>query len=196
MAAPEALSYDGAELLAQVKAMLKERGAMTVRGVAQNFSIIDKNKNRLIDASELEEGLRQMGVNLVPEQVSALLAHFDKDGSGQIDLNEFMVAIRGDMNAARLSWVSAAYDKLDKNKDGKVTLDDIAKIVDVSQFPEVVNGQKTAKQVYMQYMSCWETQEVDGVVTYDEFVDYYKDVSASVDSDEMFAAIMKSAWKL
>lgn len=67
---------------------------MTVRGVAQNFSIIDKNKNRLIDASELEEGLRQMGVNLVPEQVSALLAHFDKDGSGQIDLNEFMVAIR------------------------------------------------------------------------------------------------------
>lgn len=100
------------------------------------------------------------------------------------------------MNAARLSWVSAAYDKLDKNKDGKVTLDDIAKIVDVSQFPEVVNGQKTAKQVYMQYMSCWETQEVDGVVTYDEFVDYYKDVSASVDSDEMFAAIMKSAWKL
>jgi Ca2+-binding EF-hand superfamily protein len=100
------------------------------------------------------------------------------------------------MNSARLSWINAAYDKLDKNKDGQVTLDDIAKIIDISTFPEVVNGSKTPKEVYMQYMSCWETQKVDGIVTFEEFVDYYKDVSASVESDEMFAAIMKSAWAL
>ena len=94
VAAPEALSYDGAELLAQVKAMLCERGALGVRGVAQVFKIIDKNNNRLIDSSELDTGLRQMGVNLNPEQVEALLKYFDRDGSGSIDLNEFMVAIR------------------------------------------------------------------------------------------------------
>lgn len=176
--------------------MLAERGAMSVRGVAQNFAIIDKNNNRLIDAQELDVGLRQMGVNLNEEQVAVLLKHFDRDGSGQIDLNEFMVAIRGKMNAARMSWVNAAYDKLDKNKDGKVTLDDIAQIIDISVFPEVVNGSKTPKEVYMQYMACWETKEADGIVTFEEFTDYYKDVSASVDSDEMFAAIMKSAWKL
>ena len=38
--------------------------------------------------------MRQMGINLNQEQVSVLLGFFDKDGSGQIDLNEFMVAIR------------------------------------------------------------------------------------------------------
>lgn len=46
------------------------------------FKIIDKNNNRLIDQSELDVGLRQMGVNLVPEQVEALMKFFDKDGSG------------------------------------------------------------------------------------------------------------------
>lgn len=55
---------------------------MSVRGVAQVFSIIDRNKNRLIDSPELDEGLRKMGINLVPEQVSVLLSFFDKDGSG------------------------------------------------------------------------------------------------------------------
>ena len=35
-----------------------------------------------------------MGINLVPEQVDILLKFFDKDGSGQIDLQEFMTAIR------------------------------------------------------------------------------------------------------
>merc|ERR550514_2203034 len=110
-----------------------------------------------------------MGVNLVPEQVDALMKFFDKDGSGAIDLTEFMVAIRGELNNARLSWVSAAYDKLDVNKDGKVTLEDIAKLIDVSAFPEVVNGNTSPKEVYMKYMSLWETQEADGIVTFNEF---------------------------
>lgn len=89
--------------------------------------------------------------------MKALVEFFDKDGSGQVDLNEFMVAIRGEMNAARLSWVSAAYDKLDVNKDGNVTLDDIAKLYDVSSMPEVTNGSMQPKDAYMQYMSLWDT---------------------------------------
>lgn len=83
-----------------------------------------------------------------------------------------------------MSWVQAAYDKLDTTGDGKVTLEDIAKSVDVSNFPEVVNGQVTPKEVYMKYMALWETQEADGVVTFDEFCDYYKDVSSAVNDDE------------
>lgn len=55
---------------------------MSVRGVAQVFRILDKNKNRKIDAGELEGGLRQMGINLVEEQVSVLIKHFDNDKSG------------------------------------------------------------------------------------------------------------------
>lgn len=35
-----------------------------------------------------------MGINLNEEQVTVLHKYFDKDGSGQVDLNEFMVAIR------------------------------------------------------------------------------------------------------
>jgi hypothetical protein len=34
------------------------------------------------------------------------------------------------------------------------------------------------------------------VVTFDEFCDYYRDISASIDSDQYFAAVMVSAWKL
>jgi len=82
VAPPKELSMDGAELLNQVKAMLCERGALSVRGCAQVFKIIDKNNNRLIDVQELDTGLRNMGVNLVPEQVDCLLKYFDKDGSG------------------------------------------------------------------------------------------------------------------
>ena len=55
---------------------------------------MDLNKNRNLDVSELEGGLRIIGINLNEEQCAALLKHFDKDGNGTINFNEFLVAIR------------------------------------------------------------------------------------------------------
>lgn len=40
----------------------------------------------------------------------------------------------------------------------------------------------------------WDTQEVDGVITPEEFIEYFRDVSASIDSDEYFEAMIKRAW--
>ena len=45
-------------------------------------------------------------------------------------------------------------------------------------------------------MSLWDTQVADGIITFDEFCDYFKDVSASIDDDEYFRVMMVNAWKL
>jgi Ca2+-binding EF-hand superfamily protein len=58
------------------------------------FKSMDNNKNKKLDAVELETGLRDFGINLNEEQVAVLVKHFDKDGSGQISFNEFLSAIR------------------------------------------------------------------------------------------------------
>lgn len=67
-----------------------------------------------------------------------------------------------------------AYDKLDKNKDGQVTFDDIVKIYDASHHPDVVSGKKTNEEVLKEFMRHWDTQVADGIVTIEEFMDYYK----------------------
>lgn len=84
---------------------------------------------------------------------------------------------------------------MDKNKDGSVTLDDIAKIYDATQHPEVMSGKKSEEDVFLEFMSMWDTQERDGIVTFDEFCSYYKDLSAYIESDEEFEQIMQAAWK-
>ena len=48
----------------------------------------------------------------------------------------------------------------------------------------------TPKEVFMQFMSLWDTQIPDGIITFDEFCDYYRDVSASIDTDEYFAVMI------
>jgi len=90
------------------------------------FRAIDNDKSKTLDASELENGLRDFGINLNTEQIEVLLKHFDKDGSKNVNFNEFLSAIRGQLNESRIAWIKKAYAKLDVNKDGLVKLDDIA----------------------------------------------------------------------
>jgi Ca2+-binding EF-hand superfamily protein len=121
---------------------------------------------------------------------------FDKDKNGQISFEEFLRALKGDLNNFRIAIIRKAYEKLDVNRDGSVRLDDIARLYDVSRHPDVLQGRRDPKDLYMDFMKQWDTQVADGIVTFEEFLDYFSDVSASIDSDEYFAAMMKSAWKL
>jgi len=65
--------------------------------------------------------------------------------------------------------VKRAYAKLDANGDGTVTLDDIAQLYDASKHPEVHAGSKSERAVFMEFMSLWDTQDQDGIVTISEF---------------------------
>lgn len=188
--------YDGTQMINDIKETLKRRGSMAIRGIGRVFRILDDNRNRQLDDYELKNGLIDYDIHLSDEQVRVLISHFDRDNSGTVNFDEFLRALRGDLNATRTGWIRQAYDKLDINKDGLVTLDDIARIYDVSQHPDVIDGKKTPEEAYREFMSLWDTQVADGIVTFDEFCDYYRDVSASIDTDEYFAFMMKQAWKL
>ena len=61
---------------------------------------------------------------------------------------------------------------------------------------DVKSGARAAKDVYLKFMSLWDTQAPDGAISFDEFCDFYRDLSAACDSDEAFAASMQAAWKL
>lgn len=50
-----------------------------------------------------------------------------------------------------------------------------------------------------EFMSNWESQgggEQDGEVSLKEFIEFYRDVSASIDSDDYFELMMRNAWHI
>lgn len=77
-----------------------------------------------------------------------MLQHFDRDGNGTVSYDEFLRAMKGQLNDERKKWIRAAYDKLDVTKDGVVTLEDIAQIYDASEHPDVIQGKKSPDEVF------------------------------------------------
>ena len=109
----EAPKYEGAQMMQDIKDTLKKRGVMMIRGIGRVFRILDDNRNRQIERNELLWGLKDFDIHLSEEQVDVLMKHFDRDGSGTVNFDEFLVALRGDLNEDRLQYIKAAYDKLD-----------------------------------------------------------------------------------
>ena len=92
--------------------------------------------------------------------------------------------------------VMKAFAMLDKDGSGKVTVSDITGIYDVSRNPEFLEGRATKDQILANFLNQFDGARGnnDGIVTIDEFCDYYTDVSMSTPSDDYFVAMMESTW--
>ena len=193
---PEETNHSAYQLLNQVKQALLQRGTYGIRGLSRLFRVMDDNGNGQLDHEDFKWGLYDAGLYLNDDQVKTLIEHFDRNKDGVVNFDEFLTTIRGPMNDFRMRLVAQAYEKLDKNGDGQITLDDVAQIYDASKHPEVLSGKRSEEDVFREFMSMWDTEKPDGIVTLQEFAKYYEDVSASIDSDQYFEVMMKNAWNL
>ncbi len=89
--------------------------------------------------------------------MKSIVKYFDKDRNGKISFDEFMRALRGEMNERRLGMVKLAFGQLDKKNRGVVTLNDLLEIYDVTHHPDFISGRKTKEEIMADFMTVWET---------------------------------------
>jgi WD40 repeat protein len=87
---------------------------------------------------------------------------------------------------------------MDVTGDGVITLEDIMQSYDVSLNPEVVAGKITAEEAFRTFLDAFDagSPEKDGRVERDEFRDYYRLISAAIDSDDYFELMIRNAWHM
>jgi Ca2+-binding EF-hand superfamily protein len=93
--------------------------------------------NGKIDKAEFAEAMQDYCIDVTPAEKDAVFAYFDLNHDGHIDINEFIVGIRGKLNEARQPVVEAAYNKFDADGSGLIDINDIRGVYDASQHPKV-----------------------------------------------------------
>jgi hypothetical protein len=83
--------------------------------------------------------------------------------------------------------------------DGNGVLDalDMVQRYNCERHPAVVRGTRQKEEVYQEFLDTFDVGGVkDGMVTRDEFHNYYANISATIDNDEYFELMIRNAWGL
>ena len=104
------------------KAMVHEEAL-----ISASFEKIDVDGSGTLDSTEVNEMAFQMGISLTPTELTSCMWEMDKDGSAEVDIEEFTAWwFSSSSTAAKVSRAAkgeqgkmkALFDKLDKNNSG------------------------------------------------------------------------------
>jgi len=176
--------------------VLHRGGAHGIHTLARTFRIMDDDRNRRISLDELHYGLQDYGIHMEVKDLQLLLAAIDRDNTGSLSFDEFLVAIRGVISPRRQALINMAFDILDASGDGVVRVDDIAANFSARGDPDVLTGRHPEDQALERFLNQFDGVNRDGTVTRNEFMEYYKNVSASIDDDDYFELMIRNAWHI
>ncbi|KAJ1432493.1 hypothetical protein B484DRAFT_327304, partial [Ochromonadaceae sp. CCMP2298] len=183
--------------MAQLKSQLAARGARGIVGLQRKFRIMDDDGSKTLSLVEFKKGLRECALSLSELQMTQLFSHFDRDRSGCVSFDEFIAGVRGELNSRRKAMVALAFEKLDKDGSGEVDPEDLVGVYNAAKHPEVLAGKRTEDEILREFLDTFDVGGVkDGVVTAQEFENYYANLSASIDDDRYFELMIRNAWHI
>ena len=80
---------------------------------------------------------------------------------------------------------------------------DLQGVYNAKSYPDVRSGKRTEEEILSEFLdtfkmhySLLDRKARDQNLTQEEFMDYYRNVGASIDNDEYFKLMMTNAWNL
>ncbi len=164
---------------------------------------MDDNRSQTLDITEFKKAANDYRFGLNDHEVELAFKAFDRKNTGAINYEEFLRTIRGSMNDFRRNFCQQAFKKMDKDGSGNLTIDDIRGTYNAKFHPDVKAGKKTEDEVFLEFLETFEAtydmlagEKSDGNITIDEWMEYYENVSMSIDDDAYFELMMNNCWRM
>ena len=201
-------SYE--DIMAHLRNNLVQRGPRGLMSIRRTFMLIDENSDKRIQFSEFEKMFKRYRFNLSQVEINNLFNYFDKDGSGYIDYGEFIGGILGDLSKFRKDILKQVFDKIDKNETGTITVGQLREAYNPKEHPLVRQGKRSEDEILGDFIDSLEYQfsllnekndeenvDVNDIkIDFDDFCDFYKTISVSIEDDKYFEVMVMSEWGL
>lgn len=152
------------------------------------FDELDVDASGTVSMDELAAGLDRLGYDISTTEIEQLMARVDVNQDGSIQMAEFVAGLV-DWNVLQRDndawdrWVSRAFDKLDRNGDGVIDLDELMEEVPDSNSKSNGGGQISGGRLLEARRMLREADENgDGKVSREEFRELLVGCSSTPDS--------------
>lgn len=100
------------------------------------------------------------------------------------------------MSERKRKMVDRAFEYMDKDKTGYINVNDIINTYDVSKHKDFIAKKKSREDILSEFLNSFDGLKGnnDGVISKQEWTDYYTDLAMSTPSDEYFVKMMESTW--
>ena len=179
------------------------RGPRSIMSLRRTFMLYDEDKSNQLTFAQFDKFINDYRLDITEEDRKKIFKLFNINNSESIDYNELIKGLIGTMNLFRSRIVEKAFEKLDKEKKGKISFDTIINSYDPYKHPQVLNGQRNAEEVLGRFIDIFEyhfnllnQDKTDEEVTKDEFMEFYNYISACFFDDYEFENITTRVWGL
>jgi len=186
------------ELRNKVKYQLHAKGLDCITRIEPYYEKFDIDGSGQLDKVEFENFLSNVGMFLTTQELTNVFKHFDLNGDKQIHYKEFVDSLRQDFSEKRISVVKYAYQMLDSEGTGQLSLTDLVSRYNAANHPRVKLREKKTENIADEFYTGLSYRAGGDAVTEDVFLNYYADVNACLpaEKDEYFIDTVLETWGL
>ena len=167
--------------------------------------VYDINHTGEISLINLQNIIGTYNYNFSKEEIMTLFNFYDRENNGVIKYNYLFMEIVGNMDIMRYSLVKQLFDAFPKNQKGNIDIDVVKKSFYPHKHFDVINGKKTSDEVYREFLELIDifkeySSNLNGSLsrtemTYEEFCDFFGEISIEIPNENSFTNLIQNCWK-
>ena len=159
-----------------------------------------ESNNSQISINDLYNLFQEMRINVPYEDLKILFNYANKNNNDILSTEQLINIIKGSLNEQRKLYIVEVFSKIDTEQTKKISIQLLKNTFNAKKHPEVINGTKSKEEILEQF--CYSLDlycEINGIekngdLSFENFVDYYSCVSASIPDEVYFEDMINGVW--
>ena len=153
---------------------------------------------KTISYEDLLMSIREAGIDISDMDAKDFFILLDLNGQNKILTEELLRLLRGFLNERRKMIIIEKFAKFDLDRRGSTQISLIKSVYNANYHPDVLTGKKKENEVYEDFAFSLDTfisyKGIIDQITFEDFIEYYSAISASIIDDNYFIDMMNGVW--
>jgi hypothetical protein len=167
------------------------------------LNLYDKNRTGEIAYNKFNELLEIFNIILSKQKINSIFQYYDNEKKGIIKYNDLIIDLIGNINQNRELIIKNVYNNFIRGEGSNISLNDLKQKFKGYNHPDVKSGLRSETEVYYDFLEMIDIfknyknnvkLENNDIFTYEDFLDFYKEISMNIKDDKVFEDLIFNCW--